>query len=260
MVLQGHLSRATGSVPAAEIRAWFRDTPGRELLAQEHALLEQQLPDLFGYYLVQLGFIGDVPEAVLATRIRQRVVVASDGPIAGDVVPVAALFAQLPICTDSVDAALLVHTLDFSGNPHGVLREVERILIPEGRVIVIGFNPLSLWGLRRFWPGRRKGVPWNARFIAVRRMHDWLRLFGFDIELTHRLMFRPPFRREGLMRKLTFVEGLGARFFQPLAGVYVIRAVKRVVRLTPIEPSWRSGRRLLSGRAVEPTTRAGAVD
>ena len=243
------------------VRAWFRSAPGRLLLEQEHALLEQQLPDLFGYYLVQLGFLGEVPEAVLAARIRERLVIDVDGPVPGAVIPVSAHSTRLPIRTDSVDAVLLTHTLDFAADPHQVLREVDRILIPEGRLILTGFNSLSLWGLRRLWPPSRRRIPWNARFIGALRIQDWLGLLGFEIELTQYLMFCPPLRREGMMRRLAFLDRLGARCSLPLGGAYLIRAVKRVARLTPIEPAWRSKKpSLLRGRAVEPTTRARAVD
>ncbi len=260
MAAAGNFHGAEESYAAAAVRAWFRGTPGRMLLEQEHALLQEQLPDLFGYYLVQLGFLGEVPEAALAVRIRQRLVIGVDGPVPGGVIAVSAHLTQLPIGTDSVDAVLLTHTLDFAADPHQVLREVDRILIPEGRLILIGFNSLSLWGLRRLWPPTRKRIPWNARFIGALRIHDWLGLLGFEVELTHYLMFCPPLRREGMMRRLAFLDRLGARCCLPLGGAYMIRAVKRVARLTPIEPAWRAKPRLLSGRAVEPTTRAGAID
>jgi len=261
MTAASTLHGAEESGAAGAVRAWFRAVPGRLLLEQEHTLLEQQLPDLFGYYLVQLGFLGEVPEASLAARIRERLVIGVDGPVPGGVTPVAAHLTRLPIRTDSVDAVLLTHTLDFAADPHQVLREVDRILIPEGRLILIGFNSLSLWGLRRLWPPSRKRIPWNARFIGALRIQDWLRLLGFEIELTHYLMFSPPLRREGVMRRLAFLDRLGTRCCLPLGGAYMIRAVKRVARLTPIEPVWRAKPRLLSGaRAVEPTTRIGAVE
>jgi SAM-dependent methyltransferase len=245
----------------AAVRAWFRTSPGHLLLEQERTLLEQQLPDLFGYYLVQLGFLGEVPEAALAARIRARLVIGAERPLAGDVIAVSASHTQLPIRSDSVDAVLLAHTLDFAADPHRVLREVDRILIPEGRLILIGFNSLSLWGLRRLsTPGRKGKIPWSARFIGALRIQDWLGLLGFEVELIHYLMFCPPLRREGLMRRLAFLDRLGARCGLPLGGAYMIRAVKRVARLTPIEPAWRGKPRLLRGHAVEPTTRARAGD
>ncbi|MGD2081900.1 MAG: methyltransferase domain-containing protein [Chromatiales bacterium] len=238
-------------------RAWFRDAPGSLLLDQERALLEARLPDLFGYYLVQLGYAGEVPEALYATRVRQKIVIDPSGAAPGGVASLMAEAGRLPIRSDTVDAVLLVHTLDFAPDPHQVLREVERILIPEGRLVIVGFNGLSLWGLRRWWPPRRREVPWSGRFIGPRRIDDWLTLLGLEVELNHSLMFRPPIRHAGAMRRLAFMERLGARYWPALSGAYLIQAVKRVATGTPIVPAWRARRRLVPGGAVEPTARLG---
>jgi len=237
------------------VRVWFRGPAGRVLLDQEHQLLEQRLPDLFGYHLVQLGFLGEVPESAFATRIRERLVVDTLSPATGGVASLLACWECLPVGTDCVDVALLVHTLDFAMDPHQVLREVERILIPEGRVVIVGFNAFSLWGLRRLWHCGPGSVPWRGRFIAARRIHDWLSLLGFDLERVDRLMFRPPLWRMGMMPRLAFLEALGRRCWPLFSSVYVIQAVKRVSTLTPIEPAWRARRSLPAGQAVEPTAR-----
>jgi SAM-dependent methyltransferase len=160
----------------------------------------------------------------------------------------------LPVATDSVDAVFLPHTLEFAAAPHQVLREAERVLIPEGRVVVIGFNALSLWGLRRVIPGARGRVPWCAGFLTSFRVADWLSLLGFDVEMQEMMMFRPPWRR-ALGRQQSMLDSLGGRFWPMLGGVYAIRAVKRVSTLTPLRPSWQTRRRLLPGGAVEPTAR-----
>jgi SAM-dependent methyltransferase len=241
-------------------RAWFREAPGSLLLEQEHALLEAMLPDLFGFYLVQLGYAAEVPEALFATRIRQKIVVDPAGPAPGEVASLAAEAGRLPIRSDTVDAVLLVHTLDFAGDPHQVLREVERILIPEGRLVIVGFNGLSLWGLRRWWPRGRQAAPWSCRFIGPRRIDDWLTLLGLEVEVNRPFMFRPPVRHAAAMRRLAFMERMGGRFWPALSGAYLIQAVKRVATGTPIVPAWRSRRAVMPGGAVEPTARVAAGD
>jgi SAM-dependent methyltransferase len=171
---------------------------------------------------------------------------------------VVAASGSLPIATDSVDAVFLPHTLEFSADAHQVLRETERVLIPEGRVVVIGFNALSLWGARRLAGGGRGRVPWCGKFLTPYRIGDWLSLLGFDIELQEMMMFRPPWRR-ALLQQLSFLDSMGRRFWPVLGGVYAIRAVKRVSTLTPLRPSWKSRRPVLAGGAVEPTTRGSAA-
>ena len=157
---------------------------------------------------------------------------------------------HLPVASDSVDAVILPHTLDFAPNPHQVLREVERALIPEGRVVIIGFNPFSLWGLWRQFGRWRGAVPWCANFVSYPRLNDWLTLMGLDIERTDVMEFRPPTRT----RRLESVERVGRRVWPMLAGIYAVRAVKRVSRVTPLQPRW-ARLRVLPPRQVEPTVR-----
>lgn len=237
------------------VRDWFSQSPGRELLEQERACLEELLPSLFGYYLLQLG----QPEAEVGllqgSRIRNNIVLDLSALATPGHLHIRGDAACLPVSTDSVDVVLMPHTLDFSPDPHQVLREVERVLIPEGRLIILGFNPWSLWGLWRL-PRRRSGrVPWCGQFVGPRRIHDWLSLMGFDLERTQFLMHRPPLKRAGIMRRLEFLERMGQRYWSPMAGVYLVQAVKRVSTLTPIKPAWKTRPRVLGGRVVEPTTR-----
>jgi hypothetical protein len=144
--------------------------------------------------------------------------------------------------------------LEFAADGHQVLRETERVLIPEGRVVIMGFNALSLWGGWRLIRRGQRGAPWCGQFLTPFRTADWLSLLGFQVEMQETMMFRPPWRR-ALLQELSFLESLGKRYWPLLAGVYAIRAVKRVSTLTPLRPSWKSRRSVLAGDAVEPTAR-----
>jgi SAM-dependent methyltransferase len=149
---------------------------------------------------------------------------------------------------------ILPHTLDFCVQAHDVLREVERVLIPEGRVILFCFNPLSTWGLMRWMPRRRRRVPWCGGQLTPFRVGDWLRLLGLQQETREMLVFRPPMRR-AYLSQLDWLETAGMRYWPMLGGVFAVRAVKRVKALTPLRPNWTQRARLLPGRAVEPTAR-----
>jgi hypothetical protein len=131
-----------------------------------------------------------------------------------------------------------------------VLREAERVLIAEGRAIVVGFNPYSLWGLWRLFGRWRGDIPWCGHFLSYPRLNDWLTLMGFGIERMDVMEFRPP-TRSGRMDGM---ERLGRRVWPMLAGVYVVRAVKRVSRITPVRQRWSRLRALAPG-AIEPTAR-----
>jgi SAM-dependent methyltransferase len=219
--------------------------------------LERLLADSFGHYLVQFGAQAQFAEAIGTCRIRLRVVLGEgvDADVAQGA-GIRALPHALPLESASVDAVVLPHTLDFIAEAPDVLREVERVLIPEGRVVIFCFNPLSTWGLTRWWPRRsdRRRVPWCGAQLTPFRIGDWLRLLGFTQETREMLVFRPPVRRAQSPR-LDWLESAGARWWPVLGGVFAVRAVKRVPAQTPLRPAWRAPPPLLPGRPAEPTVR-----
>jgi SAM-dependent methyltransferase len=246
------------SEPGLSLDAWFGSTLGKELGEQEAQCLERMLRDTFGYYLLQVGTSAGFAEAIRASRIRQPILLPgtlSPHSLGFQVVTAA---GALPIAADSVDAVLLRHTLDFADDARQVLREAERVLIPEGRLVVLGFNALSMWGAWRLVRQGQGRMPWCGNFLTPFRVGDWLSLLGFDIEMQEMMMFRPPWRR-ALLQEFSFLDRMGRRFWPLLGGVFAIRAVKRVSTLTPLRTSWKNRRPVLTGGAVEPTTRGTAA-
>ncbi len=231
------------------LRLWQSVQPGLRVTEAERDVLSGMVSDLFGYQLLQLGPLGRDMDHLANCPIRQKILVSY-----ADEEPQPELLVahpqHLPVASDSVDAVILPHTLDFSPDPHQVLREVERVLIPHGRMIIVGFNPFSLWGAWHLFGRRRGNVPWCGHFLSYPRLNDWLTLMGFDVERMDVMEFRPPTRS----LRLEAIERLGRRFWPMLAGVYTVRAVKRVSRVTPIRQQW-SRLRGLGPRAIEPTAR-----
>ncbi len=236
------------------MRAWYRRAPGSLLLASERAVLARLLPYVFGYHIVQVGSLGRDRDYMGESRIRHRVIVDTEcEPVAG-CTPLRAQADELPFASDSVDAVILAHSLELESDPHAVLREAERILIPEGHLVVMGFNPWSLWGLWRLFLHRGDRVPWCARFVGAQRVRDWLALLGCDVVHERGHFYRPPLKYERLMGRLGFLERAGERAWPILSGGYVIMARKRVMTLTRIRPRWRRRKVVLTGLA-EPTAR-----
>jgi SAM-dependent methyltransferase len=255
-----HTASGDPMLPSAaedRLRVWYDTDLGRTLLAAEREALDAVLPDLFGYYLVQVGL--PCNDYLLgASLIRRQVVIGDTLPgIAWNderVAHMRALPCLLPLRNDSVDVVLLPHTLDFEHAAHDVLREAERVLVPEGHMVILGFNPWSLWGLRRMFTWhRRRTPPWSGSFRGSSRIRDWLALLGFDLVLARSCFFRPPMRKTGLMRRLQWLEALGARRWPYFGGTYIIVARKRVATLTPIKPRWRPRRSLVGAGAIKPT-------
>ena len=148
---------------------------------------------------------------------------------------------HLPILANSADLVLLPHVLEFSDKPHQVLREVARVLMPEGHVIVSGFNPWSLWGARHFLTADQESFPWRGRFIALNRLKDWMALLGLEIAGGRMCCYLPPMRSEKWLQRMDFLEAAGDRWWPFAGGVYFLHAVKRVHGMRVITPQWKNG-------------------
>jgi len=253
-----YLSRAVGTA-GDRLRAWASSWPGRAVLAAEKSILDVVLPNLFGYYLLQVGALSH-PDAARASRIRSRICVLDTRARSSDESVVLCASPQaLPVATDSVDVIVLQHVLEFAPVPHEALREAERVLVPEGCLILSGFNPFSLFGAWGASGRRRQSVPWSGRFVGVNRAKDWLALLGFEVSEVRMAFFRPPFSNPTLLRRLRRLEPLGARFWSYAGGVYVVVARKRVTTLTPIKPRWLPRRSVVGIRLAEPSARRTAL-
>jgi len=221
---------------------WF-DTPlGRSLQATEAHRLRAVLPHLYGTVALQLGHIGrhDLMEGVVApTRILLDV---PDTHGFNNVAPVHGVADALPFETRSVDLVLLPHTLEFSPDPHQVLREVQRVLAPEGHVVILGFNPFSLWGLWRLFAHKHGRAPWCGQFLHLARVKDWLALLEFSPTQGKMLYYRPPLTNERVMERLFLLEKAGDRWWPMAAGVYLLVAKKRVPGMTALRPVWKTQR------------------
>ncbi len=251
--MAGMKEAAVNSALVESLDRWFHTDLGRLVLERERQQLAEVVGGLFGYYLIEVSLLCERPDYLQECPIRRRF------RISPCVAPGNHLLAspeRLPVAGDYIDAVILLHTLDFAGDPRQVLREVERVLIPEGKVVITGFNPWSLWGLWRAMPGAGRKLPWKGHFLSFSQVEDWLSLLGFDVERVHTLLFRPPWKRAFLMRRAMVMEHLGERFWPWLAGVYVIVATKRVSTLTPVRPRWRLQRKLRRA-PVEPVANFG---
>ncbi len=219
-----------------ELYQWFTMPLGERLLHSEIQLMQQILPDLFGYHLLQVGHIG-YGQLLESSRIQHRCVLCVRNlPFETSYSVVRSAADSLPFAHDSVDVVVLPHVLEFEENPHQTLREVERILIAEGHIIIIGFNPVSLWGLWHRFFSRRNQAPWCGQFLPVLRVKDWLALLGFEKVEQHTLFFAPPLNKQWVA--IERLDKFGSRWAKDFGAVYVLVAKKRVVTLTPIKPKW----------------------
>jgi SAM-dependent methyltransferase len=157
---------------------------------------------------------------------------------------------HLPFATSSLDLVVLPHILEFDANPHQILREVDRVLVPEGSVVVAGFNPFSLWGMRRALSGRNGPPPWQGRYLSVPRLRDWFALLGFETRSGAFGCYAPPVRQEKWLQRWHFMEPAGDRWWPMLGAVYILQAIKRQHGLRLITPKWKD--RIAQAKALAP--------
>lgn len=235
------------------LRHWFTKPLGQQLLELEQLSINQVLSNLFGYHIIQLGCLSG-GDFLTGSRISHKLVMQleQDGEQLGHTALISSSDA-LALAPDCMDVVVLPHVLEFSANPHKVLREVERVLIGEGHLILLGFNPLSLWGLWRVFLAWYDEPPWNGHFYGLPRLKDWLSLLDFEIINIERLFFRPPLQKLRILRKLSLLEKLGRYCWPYFGGVYLVVAKKRVIPLTPIKMDWRDKRKMVTSGLAEPS-------
>jgi SAM-dependent methyltransferase len=246
--------RQNSGLFADQMERWQASPPGRQFVAREALGVDRLFSGLFGYYVLQIGWTRAFVDSLCHSSVRYPIALEEQFPGLGAGNTVIAQADFLPIATDSVDVVFLPHTLDFAADPHAVLREVDRVLIPEGRVVILAFNPWSLGGAGRLLRHRWGRLPWCDAYRSARQIIDWLSLLGFDVEQQLPISFLPPLRADWLQR-FRRLDTLGERWLPFFASAYGVRAVKRVSTLTPLQPRWKSRSRLLTGQAVEPTAR-----
>jgi SAM-dependent methyltransferase len=229
---------------------WLTSPLGQSLLSQEQALLGEALEDVFGLHLLQVGHWGDHLSLLGPARVQSKTLWAEEPRAAVDVCchPEA-----LPALSDSVDAVLLPHTLEFVDDAYALLRELDRVLVAEGQLIVLGFNAVGPWSWRHLLTsgGFPPGI---QRLLREGRLRDWFALLGFEVVYARRYLFAPPLARLQSDRGRRVFSALGWLAPPFLAGAYLLKARKRVYAMRRPKLRWRERRRLVTGMP-EPTAR-----
>ena len=215
------------------LNEWFASEQADYVLKREQDYFDHTVSDIFGFNAMQLG----LPEHDFLRSSRMPLRFTS-GNQASNTVRLCC--EELPFASGSLDLVLMPHVLEFAENPHQIIREVERVLRPEGNLIVSGFNPYSLWGIRRAL-GSKQGYPWRGKFIGLPRLKDWLALLGFEVAGGRFAAYAPPLQQEKWLERFAFMEKAGDRWWAVSGGVYFLHAIKRVHGMRLIEPRWNKG-------------------
>lgn len=244
----------TGQV--REIAAWFQGSIGKQVLQTETAIMDELLEEMFGYHMLQLS----IQQADLYTRSPiQHCMKSSLFEVAGS--DLTAYPDALPFESDCIDVLISHHVLDFSNRPQELLREFSRVVLPGGRLILLGFNPYSLWGVTRSLMSWCHRVPWNSHFLAPERLMDWLNDLNFRIDRTIYSEYGLPLIGRH-RRRPDYSLGLSRRYNFPFGAVSIIVARKQVETMTPLKPKWFERREFSNLSLVKPVARVhpGRID
>ena len=224
------MSVETPCTPDSDAAAWLQTPLGQYLLARERAYIDKTVTDIFGYNALQIG----LPQFDLLRGNRMPLRASVDRGVSAGL---RADGAELPVTSASIDLVLLPHVLEFSDKPHQILREVERVLVPDGHMVVICFNPVSLWGMWHSFT-KRDAYPWRGRFIHMMRLKDWLALLGFEVAGGAMGCYVPPCTSPKWLERLKFMESAGDRWWPFSGAVTFLHAIKRVRGMRIITPRW----------------------
>ena len=209
---------------AGEFDQWLDTEAGNALLRAEYALLADILPRATGYTALQCS-VGKPRNMLSTCRIRQQVLMSATY---ADGASVQAKPCTFPLRKQSLDLIVLHHSLDFDDHPHQILRNAVRGLVPGGALVVVGFNPSSVWGLLRWFRAGSEEMPWRARFLSAQRMGDWLSLLGCEPEGLESRFHSPPKNIFGY-----WLAWLGDRLWSQHGSFYVMVARKRAAMMRP---------------------------
>lgn len=230
--------------------AWLNSPSGQALLQIERRWLEERLVDQFGYNALQVG--PSEINALASNRMLCKARISFFGPQPFDSDAEQQVVCHpdaLPIESESVDLVVLVHCLELVSDPHSLLREAERVLIPEGRLVVLGFNPYSLWALHqplatRYFP------PAGHQWLSLGRLKDWCRVLGMTPDGGAAALYRPVVSKPRWWGKLAWLEAAGARWWPGLGAIYLLSAVKRREGMRMMKAHWRQRRASASSQVV----------
>lgn len=239
---------------AREWQEWSQCHLAQELRQQEMRMLKPFTSRKFGNHLLQIS-PGGSQLLFEDTPIANKVLVHFDYPVSGLGRALVSRPDHLAIGNDQVDLVILHHVLEYAKNPHQILREAKRVLVSGGKVLILGFNPWSLWSLRKLFSLHKK-APWSGRYISQPRLHDWMRLLELKVEDNRFSFYKLPLSNKTALRNMDWLERWGQSFNCVFGSSYLMVARKQVAGAIPLaEPRAAAAKQIISFPVAGPTAR-----
>lgn len=241
-------SAKPATIPEEQLELWYDSPLGQYLVEHLAQQLEAFLSTSFGYFALVSGCPNPATQVLQSCRVKHiyRLGQKSNN------LDVKMNGSSFPIASDSTDLVVLMHTLSQSEEPHAILREVNRILIQDGKLVIIDFNPVSLWGLRHVFQSWLDVVPWGGHYYSARRYNDWASLLGFEplhhFQCGHVL----PLNYQKVIDRSDIMSKFMRRWLPFSSALNVLVYEKNTIPLTPIRKQWVK-RQLLRPKVARPS-------
>lgn len=222
---------------------WFYTPKGRLLKMQETAYIKQAITVSCKQVIVQIGALGWENDYIDCSTYEQFYVIDDEQIAWHQTKQIKSLSYTLPFKSESVDLVILPHMLEFSANKHEILREVDRVLKPEGKLIILGFNPWNTYIYSQYIRYREKGAPWVPQLVSRTKISDWLNLLNFEVKVTAGFNFD---------KKAISFSDCTKRKQELFVAAYAVKAIKRCYRLIPLTPVKKYRQDLAMAKIAEP--------
>ena len=238
------------------MKDWYNSLEGQYVLNSIDDKIGNILSEIFGYYAVEFGVHTQIKSLLNKSRIKNNITIYSElPPFITKHYHIIAEPEFLPIVFDNIDLVIASHVFEASQYPHQVLREIDRILVPEGHCLLIGFNPISFFGKSKIFR-LNKYTSKDHTLRSIGKMKDWFRVRGFEIIHTQTFGFRPVLEQRKIFSSLVFLEKIGKHTDGKWGSVYLIHAKKTEIAQTP-KLSWTANKILKRKPRIVTATKEG---
>ena len=233
------------------MRNWLQQPLGQHYIGLTKNRMSQLLVQSFGYHLLIIGE-PELANCLVKSCISHHILVHHCEASQRNIYSLCcARQDKLPLGSDSVDLVYLAHSLEIYPNAEEILHEAYRVLRPDGKLIISGFNPVSLWGLGCAIGRLCRISAWRSKFVSLHQLKYKLMLMGFSHLHAEKFFYCLPINQPTALKRMDLLERLACKFKLPFGAAYLIMAAKRVITLTPIKPAWHSKRSFLTDDLIE---------
>lgn len=231
-IRENHLSSQNNLL----LHEWYQTSLGQELAQAVSLQLEHFLQHLFGYHLLQVGLPFQT-DWLDASVIKHRFTINDSSTCF--LSDACVELPDLPIANESVDVVFMPHTLETWRDPTAMLQEVDRVLVPHGYMLILGINPMSLWGIKHLLSRKHQQVPWHSHLHSCMRLRKTVYDMGYAIRKISSFYYQYPFDEPENLKKWRFLHTVGNVVWPYPGGLYLLLAQKKVAHIMPIKPLWK---------------------